>query len=257
MPGPDRRRDLTRQVTAGQDEHWSDPAAVAAVIAPMLNDVTLLISVPTFDDPYLKAFLAASRPVADVASPGPRHLLDGPRLPRRLPGARRARPSRRRARRCGGSTPGQKSYARALGLNPDDFDAHTALGDCPPGESHARRHHRAAAVSTTSDRNDPRLTHGADTGPPADGRGVPRASAMKSAPRGSSGPSRRSYRHQDPECGAVTTMGVALAETYAAAPASMARPSAAAASMHRPVGAHGEFTWMAADGSDTTDLVGT
>jgi hypothetical protein len=48
-------------------------------------------------------------------------------------------------------------------------------------------------------------------------------------------------------CGTLTTMGRALAETYARKPASTARPTAAAAHMHRPVGADGEFVW---DGTD-------
>jgi hypothetical protein len=54
-------------------------------------------------------------------------------------------------------------------------------------------------------------------------------------------------------CGTLTTMGRALAETYARNPGiSTARPTAAAAHMHRPVGADGEFVW---DGTD--ERVGT
>ena len=70
-------------------------------------------------------------------------------------------------------------------------------------------------------------------------------------------PVRRSYRHQDPECGAVTTMALPLAETYAREPSFYGATYCCCCWMHRPVGMHGEFTWMTGDGQDTTDLVGT
>ena len=54
-PRPDPAAACRASIRSGPD-----PAAVAAVVAPMLDDVTLLISVPTFDVPYLKAFLAAN-----------------------------------------------------------------------------------------------------------------------------------------------------------------------------------------------------
>jgi hypothetical protein len=69
-------------------------------------------------------------------------------------------------------------------------------------------------------------------------------------------PVRRSYRHQDPECGAVTTMGQALAETYARQPGFYGATYCAGCRMHRPVGTEGEFTWMSPAGEDTTELVG-
>ncbi|HMH90611.1 MAG TPA: hypothetical protein VK586_05950 [Streptosporangiaceae bacterium] len=70
-------------------------------------------------------------------------------------------------------------------------------------------------------------------------------------------PVRRSYRHQDPGCGAVTTMGQALAETYAANPGYYGSTYCVGCRMHRPVGTEGEFTWMSPGGEDTTELVGT
>lgn len=70
-------------------------------------------------------------------------------------------------------------------------------------------------------------------------------------------PVRRSYRHQDPECGAVTTMNLFLAETYAADPAFYGATYCCGCRMHRPVGAHGEFTWMTESGEHTAELVGT
>lgn len=70
-------------------------------------------------------------------------------------------------------------------------------------------------------------------------------------------PVRRSYRHRDAECETVTTMGVALAETYARNPQFYGATYCVSCRMHRPVGEHGEFTWMDEHGHDTTELVGT
>jgi hypothetical protein len=111
-------------------------------------------------------------------------------------------------------------------------------------------------VSLTTDPRDPRLTHGADTSP------VPQSDAYlvlseDERAKGFVRPVRQSYRHQDPECGAVTRMGLALAETYARDPAFYGATYCVGCRMHRPVGAHGEFTWMTLGGADTTDLVGT
>lgn len=111
-------------------------------------------------------------------------------------------------------------------------------------------------MSLTSDRSDPRLTHGADTEP----TGMAEVYLVLSDEERAKGfvrPVRRAYRHQDPECGSVTTMGQALAETYARDPAFYGATYCCRCRMHRPVGAHGEFTWMTPGGADTTELVGT
>jgi hypothetical protein len=63
-------------------------------------------------------------------------------------------------------------------------------------------------------------------------------------------PVRRSYVHD--KCGGVTTMGLALAETYAREPAFYSGTFCAVCRTHFPVGADGEFAW---DG--TTERVGT
>ena len=63
-------------------------------------------------------------------------------------------------------------------------------------------------------------------------------------------PVRNSYIHS--RCGSVTTMGRALAETYARQPDFYGATFCCACGGHYPVGAHGEFTW---DGSD--EKVGT
>ena len=111
-------------------------------------------------------------------------------------------------------------------------------------------------MGLTSDRDDPRLGRGSDTEP----RGMNEAYLIlgdKERAKGFVRPVRRSYRHQDPECGVVTTMGLALAETYARDPAFYGATYCCGCRMHRPVGQHGEFTWMTPGGEDTTELVGT
>lgn len=63
-------------------------------------------------------------------------------------------------------------------------------------------------------------------------------------------PVRRSYIHD--KCGILTTMGVALAETYARDPSFYSGTFCTGCRDHFPVGKDGEFTW---DG--TTEKVGT
>ena len=63
-------------------------------------------------------------------------------------------------------------------------------------------------------------------------------------------PVRRSYLHQ--KCGTVTTMGRALAETYARDPHFYSGTMCVNCGAHFPVGADGEFTW-----EGTSEKVGT
>lgn len=63
-------------------------------------------------------------------------------------------------------------------------------------------------------------------------------------------PVRRSYKHL--KCGAVTTMGQALAETYARDPFFYSGTFCCACNAHFPVGEDGQFVW---DGS--AEKVGT
>jgi len=104
-------------------------------------------------------------------------------------------------------------------------------------------------VSLTSDPNNPRLTRGADTQP------VPQAEVYlvlsdEERAKGFLRPVRRSYLHLT--CGGITTMGQALAETYAREPTFYGATYCVHCRMHRPVGADGEFVW---DG--TNEKVGT
>lgn len=114
-------------------------------------------------------------------------------------------------------------------------------------------------MSTTSDRNDPRLTHGADEQP------VPQAAAYlvlsdEERAKGFVRPVRRKYVHHfmldgTPlptvltslagvgGCGAVTTMATSIAETYARDPQFYGSTYCVGCQMHRPVGDRGEFTW--------------
>ena len=59
-------------------------------------------------------------------------------------------------------------------------------------------------------------------------------------------------------CGAVTTMNRAIAETYARQPVGFYGVTyCCGCRRHLPVGPHGEFTWIEADGSETGNRVGT
>lgn len=63
-------------------------------------------------------------------------------------------------------------------------------------------------------------------------------------------PVRRSYVHD--KCHGVTTMGLALAETYARDPSFYSGTFCSTCHAHFPVGVNGEFTW-----TGTTEKVGT
>lgn len=68
-------------------------------------------------------------------------------------------------------------------------------------------------------------------------------------------PVRRKYKHIN--CGTITTMGVALAETYAADPKFYGATMCVNCNAHRPVGEDGEFFWVDDNGQVTTEKVGT
>jgi hypothetical protein len=58
-------------------------------------------------------------------------------------------------------------------------------------------------------------------------------------------PVRRSYRHL--KCGTITTMGQALAETYARCPDFYSGTFCCGCGTHFPVGEEGEFVWAGTD----------
>lgn len=95
----------------------------------------------------------------------------------------------------------------------------------------------------TTDPRDPRLTHGAD---PVEGGPQPQAEVYlvlsdEERAKGFVRPVRRSYVHET--CGTVTTMGQALAETYARQPNYYGATYCVCCKLHRPVGVNGEFVW--------------
>lgn len=95
-------------------------------------------------------------------------------------------------------------------------------------------------MPTTDNPTDPRLTRGVDEEP------RPQADAylvLSEAERaaGFVRPVRRSYIHE--RCGTVTTMGQAIAETYARNPQFYGATYCVSCAQHLPVGPEGEFVW--------------
>lgn len=93
----------------------------------------------------------------------------------------------------------------------------------------------------TDDPHDPELTRGPDSAPVSQ---APVYLVADEALRagGFIRPVRTSYRHET--CGTVTSMGLAIAETYATEPGFYGSTFCVACRMHRPVGPAGEFVWL-------------
>lgn len=104
-------------------------------------------------------------------------------------------------------------------------------------------------MGLTSDRNDPRLTHGADE-VPVEQAPVYLVLSEEEKAKGFVRPVRISYLHL--ECGAITTMNRSIAETYAARPTFYGSTYCTRCYKHRPVGADGEFVWV--ENGKKTDL---
>ncbi|MGH3599993.1 MAG: hypothetical protein ACRDQH_06915 [Pseudonocardiaceae bacterium] len=95
-------------------------------------------------------------------------------------------------------------------------------------------------MGVTDDPNDPKLTRGVDETPRGQADVYLVLSDAERA-RGFVRPVRRTYTHLT--CGSTTTMGTALAETYARQPSFYGSTYCVHCQMHRPVGEHGEFAW--------------
>lgn len=93
-------------------------------------------------------------------------------------------------------------------------------------------------MSYTTEPDDPRLSHGADTTPTPQAETYLILSDEERA-KGFVRPVRRSYIHAK-GCGAHTTMGIALCETYARDPKFYGATYCVGCMMHRPVD---EFVW--------------
>lgn len=101
-------------------------------------------------------------------------------------------------------------------------------------------------MPVTDDRNDPALKK---IGPD----GMQESYLVLSADELAKGfvrPVRRAYKHE--KCGTVTTMGLAIAETYARDPYFYGGTYCVGCGAHFPVGPDGQFVW---DGTD--EKVGT
>ena len=92
-------------------------------------------------------------------------------------------------------------------------------------------------MSLTDDPFDPRLTHGADSEPGPQAEAYLVLSERERA-KGFIRPVRRTYVHQ--KCSSATTMGQALAETYARNPKFYGATYCVHCRMHLPVT---EFNW--------------
>ncbi len=105
-------------------------------------------------------------------------------------------------------------------------------------------------MGLTTDPSDPRLGHGPDERPALQ-QEVYLVLSEEERQKGYVRPLRRSYQHT--ACGSVTTMGLALAETYARQPDFYGATYCVSCSMHRPVG---EFVWVE-HGRPTGQVVGS
>ena len=102
-------------------------------------------------------------------------------------------------------------------------------------------------TGTTDDRNDPELS---EVDPDTGLQSAYLVLSDEERAKGLVRPLRRTYVHQ--VCGTATTMGSAIAETYARQPTFYGGTYCAGCRDHFPVGEHGQFVW------DGTDLkVGT
>lgn len=120
-------------------------------------------------------------------------------------------------------------------------------------DQRARREAREKQYDTT-DPTDPNLGHGVDEKPVPQHKAYLVLSEQERA-KGFVRPVRRKYQHMRgaKACRTVTTMGLALCETYARDPKFYGSTYCCACSMHLPVE---DFDWIEADGS-TGPSVGT
>ena len=115
-------------LTTGCGPLWSWPADLALHVASLLDGATLIAANPTFDAGFLTAFLAACgceprwhHRLRDIGSMAWAWLSGRNTHPGAGAWGRYPLPP------MDAST---DEFARALGLDPDEYERHTALGDC-------------------------------------------------------------------------------------------------------------------------------
>jgi len=94
---------------------------------------------------------------------------------------------------------------------------------------------------TTDNPNDPRLSHGPDQEPRPQAE-VYLVLSDEERAKGFVRPVQRTYIHE--VCGTSTTMGQAIAETYARDPSFYHYTYCVHCQIHGPVGVDGEFIWQ-------------
>lgn len=106
-------------------------------------------------------------------------------------------------------------------------------------------------MSLTTDPNDPRLGRGVDEEPLPGQHDVYLVLSEEERAKGFVRPVIMQYVHAKElgGCGHVTTMGLALSETYARDPNFYGATFCVHCSMHKAVGENGEFYWCDSDGN--------
>jgi DNA polymerase III epsilon subunit-like protein len=112
--------DLSERVHHGQTPYWSDPALLAYEVSMLLDDAVIVAANPAFDAGFLTAFLRKH----GQAPTWHYRLRDiGSMAYGCLQAARHGKWSTD----MDAST---DDYAVSLGINPNQFERHSALGDC-------------------------------------------------------------------------------------------------------------------------------
>jgi hypothetical protein len=105
----------------GGGPHWSDPKLLAPVVAARLSGATVIGAVPSFDAGFLAAFLRAH---GEAPSWHYRMRDIGSMAYGWLKGCKRG------AEWVPAFDASTDAFACALGVNPERFERHSALGDC-------------------------------------------------------------------------------------------------------------------------------
>lgn len=139
-----------------------------------------------------------------------------------------------------------EAYVNSLSPDPQEAAIKDTIAKIELGDTLTK----VVSSSLTTDPTDPELGHGADTAPvPQNKKYLVLSEAERK--KGFIRPYRDAYMHS--ACGAVTTMGRALSETYAREPKFYGSTYCCNCAMHRPVS---EFHWYEMDGT-VGPVVGT